>query len=467
MRIKRVAIATATLGILIGACSVVMGQAIDPKPTRTGKAPVKTVYITKERVVTATSGSLSVAAEPGANLLVEPLNSPGAVAQTAVVPADQRIFLFNGLKPGRYRVAGTLAGHVPTEKEIMISANKSTSLTLYFELLLYRVTLNTNIRNGDLKYGEEGRPLNRVASIQNGKVQLQLPMGTYALEVKPDHSGYEVFRRTVSLTKDETFDFELKRSANANPLAGTPASITTPGRFYALVIGNNNYQYALSLKTAETDAQVVASVLRERFGFENKLLLNATRQDIFSAISYYRRTLDQNDSLLIYYAGHGYFDRDAEKASWLPVDARQDDHANWISADDITSSLKTLPAKHVLVISDSCFSGTISRGLELAGAEPTARDRFLQKMISGKSRTLMPSGGNEPVADGGGSGHSIFARAFLAGLGQMEKDQFTAEELFRGFVQESVAGRANQTPEYNPLRNSGHDSGDFVFIRRR
>jgi peroxiredoxin len=243
-------------------------------------------------------------------------------------------------------------------------------------------------------------------------------------------------------------------------------SNTASGRFYALVIGNNAYQSVPSLKTAGADARAVDNTLRERFGFETKLLLNATRQDILSAISYYRRVLDQNDSLLIYYAGHGYFDRDADKAYWLPTDARREDNANWISADDITSNIRAVPAKHVLIVSDSCYSGTIYRSLELSLSEPTAREKFVQKMVSGKSRTLMASGGNEPVADGGGGEHSVFAKAFLLGLNEMGQDQFTASELFRDFVQERVAGGANQTPEYNPLRNSGHESGDFVFMRK-
>jgi hypothetical protein len=249
--------------------------------------------------------------------------------------------------------------------------------------------------------------------------------------------------------------------------SGGPSSQTGIGYYYAFVIGNNVYQYVPSLKTAEDDARDVASVLREKFGFETKLLLNGTRQDILSAISYYRRTLGQNDNLLVYYAGHGYFDREADKAYWLPIDARRDDNANWISADDITSNIRAVPAKHVLIVADSCYSGTIYRGLAVAVSEPIGRDRFLQKMISGKSRTLMASGGNEPVADGGGGGHSVFANAFLVGLDQMDKERFTATELFRDFVQERVAGAANQTPEYNPLRNSGHESGDFVFVRRR
>jgi hypothetical protein len=120
----------------------------------------------------------------------------------------------------------------------------------------------------------------------------------------------------------------------------------------------------------------------------------------------------------------------------------------------------------MLIVSDSCYSGAISRDLNLGTPEAAVRARFLQKMMAGKSRTLMSSGGNEPVSDDGGSGHSVFARAFLVGLNELDKSAFTASELFRDFILERVAGGARQTPEYSPLRNSGHESGDFVFVRK-
>lgn len=235
------------------------------------------------------------------------------------------------------------------------------------------------------------------------------------------------------------------------------------GGYYALVIGNNAYQYVQRLKTAEADAKEIDNILRTQYGFQTKLLLNATRGQILSAINSYRRELSAEANLLIYYAGHGINDKDIDKAYWLPVDARLDDNSNWISADDITSNIKGVPAKHVLIVSDSCYSGTLTRGLEASLPAPSERQRYLQKMWAGKSRTLMASGGNEPVADGGGGNHSIFANALLRGLAQMERDEFTAGELFREFIEESVGGRANQTPEYNPLRNSGHENGDFIF----
>ncbi|MGI8998007.1 MAG: caspase family protein, partial [Pyrinomonadaceae bacterium] len=237
------------------------------------------------------------------------------------------------------------------------------------------------------------------------------------------------------------------------------------GRYYALVIGNNAYTALPRLKTAEADAREVAALLKEFYGFETKLLLNATRGQIIGALNAYRRELGPEANLLIYYAGHGFNDKEEDKAYWLPVDAVRDDTSNWIIADEITTRIKVIPAKHVLVVADSCYSGTLTRGIGEALPPPNAREQFLGRMAAGRSRMLMASGGDEPVADGGGGGHSVFANALLRGLREIDKDKFTAAELFRYHVEEPVAGRANQTPEYNPLRNSGHESGDFIFIR--
>jgi caspase domain-containing protein/glucodextranase-like protein len=300
--------------------------------------------------------------------------------------------------------------------------------------------------------------------------------GNFAAEVLLKVGENEITVEAVDLKGNRgTTAFKLQRKT----LAATPASKPEPapsadavapaaaGRFYALVIGINDYKSLPRLKTAEADAQSVAKVLRERLGFEVELLLNATRQQIVGALNRYRRELDPSSNLLIYYAGHGYFDRTVEKAYWLPVNASLQDNADWISADDVTVNVKGIPARHVLVVSDSCYSGTIVRGVTPRTTQPAVRERYLRRMLEGRSRTLIASGGNEPVADGGEGGHSVFASALLRGLAQTERDAFTAEELFYSYIRESVAGRSEQTPEYNPLRNSGHESGDFVFFRKK
>ncbi len=117
------------------------------------------------------------------------------------------------------------------------------------------------------------------------------------------------------------------------------------------------------------------SLFKEAYGFETKLLLNATRQQIMSALYSYRRALEPDANLFIYYAGHGVNDKDADKAYWLPVDATLDDNSNWIIADEITTALKVIPAKHVLIVSDSCYSGTLTRGLGESLPRPSEREQ--------------------------------------------------------------------------------------------
>lgn len=253
-----------------------------------------------------------------------------------------------------------------------------------------------------------------------------------------------------------------KRGVAVEP---SDASVVVSGNYYALVIGINQYHGKLPhLTTAVNDAQAMARVLHDRYGFQVTLLLDgqATRANIIGAIRNYRNTLGKNDSLLIYYGGHGSRDRDADKAYWLPVDAESADSANSIIADELTSEMKALPSRHVLIISDSCYSGGLSRGGE---PEPdTKAPGYVTRQLGQKSRDMMSSGGDDPVSDNGPDGHSIFASAILKGLQQQDASLFGAWDLFSS-VRKTVAGNSEQIPQYEAIHNSGDDGGDFIFAR--
>jgi len=251
-------------------------------------------------------------------------------------------------------------------------------------------------------------------------------------------------------------------------MATMVGQITPPARErkVALIVGNDEYRYVTHLKTAVNDAWAMQAILRDRYGFETTLLIDATRAQIMAALISYRRTLGPDSSLLIYYAGHGYADPAVDESYWWPIDAKAEDNSEWISADDITKGVKALSARHVLIVSDSCFSGTLSRGVTASNNFASGGDRAatLQKLRARPSRELFASGGDEPVADGGAGDHSIFAGAFLRALQAMEPAEFAVEEIFRA-VRESVGGRSSQLPQLDPIRNSGHDGGSFVFSR--
>jgi uncharacterized caspase-like protein len=121
-----------------------------------------------------------------------------------------------------------------------------------------------------------------------------------------------------------------------------------PANYHALIIGNSNYSSMPQLKTPANDAREVAKVLEGRYGFEVKLLIDATRKDITSAMREYAHSLTDSDRLLIYYAGHGgtriY---PPERAFWLGVDADPDVPESWVSAQVVSDEISQIHARHI------------------------------------------------------------------------------------------------------------------------
>jgi hypothetical protein len=235
----------AALLLLCGGRSVAFGQpgkgdsgtvATPSKPKPLPNSPstkVRTVVRTEVRYVTPTTGSLAVAAEPNASLLVEPLKlakppkggKPEALEAT--VPEGQQVFIFNDLKPGLYRVAGTLAKHYPKETTVNIKANEPSAVRLDFPPIYYSITINTNVPTGDVRYAPEGEPLNRVAAIVNGKAQLSLAEGKYTTAISTNVYGYEIKRQTIEVRRDQVVVVNLNK--NQITLAPFSASWTKSG----------------------------------------------------------------------------------------------------------------------------------------------------------------------------------------------------------------------------------------------
>ena len=237
------------------------------------------------------------------------------------------------------------------------------------------------------------------------------------------------------------------------------------GRYHALVIGNNAYTDLSPLKTAINDATAVADLLRTAYGFAVTLLTNATREETIAALDSLRAALTEQDNLLIYYAGHGVLDTGEERGYWLPVNAQPGSRIHWISNTTITDALKAMAAKHVLVVADSCYSGTLARGIDVVQpSSTTERGTYLARIAQKRSRTVLTSGGLEPVADSGGGEHSVFAKVFLTVL-QDNPDVLDGQQLF-GLIRRPVILNAAQVPEYTDMRYAGHEGGDFLFVRQ-
>jgi len=243
------------------------------------------------------------------------------------------------------------------------------------------------------------------------------------------------------------------------------------GAYHALVVGNDHYRRWLPLNTAAADADLVAKLLKERYGFQVTLLKDTTRKDMLKALNEYRKTLTERDHLLIYYAGHGFLEPQIDRGYWIPIEGDLLDNSDWVEFPAITDLLQLIPAPQILVVADSCFAGKLTRSTigELAEDLPgQTRGTMLRELATRKIRTALTSGGATPVLDEGGEGHSVFATAFSQVLSE-NTDPLETERLFWAVrsrvVQAAARMKFEQVPTYAPIHMAGHEGfGDFVFI---
>lgn len=233
------------------------------------------------------------------------------------------------------------------------------------------------------------------------------------------------------------------------------------GNYHALFIGNSKYEGIEPLNTPKNDVRAVAEILSSKYGFETQFLFDASRYEMLSKLNELRSTLGKKDNLLIYYAGHGYLDEDTNEGYWLPVDSEKDNPANWLSNSTITNILKSMEAKHVMIVSDSCYSGTLTRSIRVKLSKPS----YIKKMVQKRARTVLASGGLEPVLDtGGDENHSIFATALINALEENNSPYIETTHLFAK-IRRAVVVNSDQTPEYSDVRKAGHNGGEFIFKR--
>jgi len=260
-------------------------------------------------------------------------------------------------------------------------------------------------------------------------------------------------------------------SASSGSAAKLPSGVDL-GRFHAIVIGNNKYQsnYYAPLQSSVNDATAVAQILRERYGYQTNLLLNATRFQMLSALNEAREALGPNDNLLVYYAGHGELSDDGKQGYWVPVDAQPGLSNTLVSNTSISEVLETMKAQHVLVVADSCYSGAMT-GSAVPVANPAVAEgkwaEWVKAMAAGRSRTALTSGGVQPVPDTGSGKHSYFARAFLNALednNRVLEGQQLYREITSSLALAAINAPVTQSPEYAAIQFAGHETGEFFFV---
>ncbi len=139
------------------------------------------------------------------------------------------------------------------------------------------------------------------------------------------------------------------------------------GHQYVVAIGIDHYANWPILSTAVSDATGFSQLLTGKFGFENVVQpltdKDATRDAINQLMDVLRDRVKSEDSLVIFFAGHGttrtdkVLDQTQSVGFIVPVDARApgaNEHwSDYLNVEELLRTISGLPAGHILVILDS------------------------------------------------------------------------------------------------------------------
>ena len=253
------------------------------------------------------------------------------------------------------------------------------------------------------------------------------------------------------------------------PLVEKPDTLTTESiNYHALVIGVSDYSGTdwPNLTTASDDAKAIGNLLSTRYGFKVTELTNkqATRGNILRALDQLMQLTDK-DALLIYFAGHGFYDKQMDEGYWIPSGAKREREnlpakEDWLWNSSINRVINALSARHVLLIADTCYGGSLFRGEENNGPKS---DNWYQRAMAVPSRYLITSGNLEPVLDSG-IRHSVFAQQILNYLEYTDENVFSASDVAIA-IRSRVSQLTGQLVRMGPLASPLNAGGEFVFVR--
>lgn len=321
---------------------------------------------------------------------------------------------------------------------------------------------------------------------ERGRAERVRPVAAEPADQSAGESGEASVAQADTQSTDPSADpsNNASNNASANPSANRPAEragASAPvevsaagrnfGRYYALVIGNADYDLLDDLATPVSDAQRLADVLEQRYGFNARLLPNSDDAALLRALNSLNEELDENDNLLIYYSGHGNRRESGvyDTGYWLPINAEPAPNDTfWVPTEQVSGHLARLKARRIIVVADSSYAGLLADNPAFLLATDMANlqsDAYVDLRFPNRSRLLMTSGMDFPQQELGQDDQSVFADALIEVL-EGNDSVLTAPALFLQVLEELEERRPELNPQFKAIKRAGDEVGDFFFVRQ-
>jgi hypothetical protein len=229
---------------------------------------------------------------------------------------------------------------------------------------------------------------------------------------------------------------------------------------YAVVVGINQYSDRRNLRASVNDAEEMARILRELYGYEVIMLTDKTenrpptKHNILEGALAEIRAKQNRGDVLVYFSGHGEIDGDGN-FYLIPKDADANP-TSYISEDELNRYIKDI--KGLSLIVDACYSGKLYNN-----SESQPHYSGLQRMGEKQEQWILTSSKeDEPSNEMWNETNSVFTYYLCQAIKDEAKKsgrlplQISLQSCFNSVQDKTVRWSSSnflsQTPLLNPLQ---------------
>ena len=315
----------------------------------------------------------------------------------------------------------------------------------------YQLVVNNN-------YGDNNIPIKVYLNEKYGKFAENK---TVVLQLNQNLSST---RLTVKAAEEELIRQEIKLATIGSEVdRNIPITNIQNKNTFVLIIANEDYQSVASVPFARNDGRIFHQYCELTLGVPSRNIheqANATGNQIKSQINWLRNVVEVFDSpnIIFYYAGHGIPDENSRSAYLLPVDGIGSDISTGYKLDDLYSALGDMPAAHITVFMDACFSGSKREDGMLASARGVAL-KAKSGVPQGNMVVFSAAQGDETAYPNREQQHGLFTYYLLKKLQETEGNVALKElgdYITKQVSQQSILiNSKKQTPCVTPSASLG------------
>lgn len=275
----------------------------------------------------------------------------------------------------------------------------------------------------------------------------------------------EQLNRTVSdnINLNSSLSPEGARGAQTIGSSNSTDLDINKNKYYALLIGNNEYHHWTKLKYPLSDISQIKKTLIENYTFDGeniKTIENGTYDKIYKAFESFTDS-GPNSFLFIYYAGHGKYDEVTNKAALIPVDAETGSDSKNLTSDLIRDLLKKCSVQNILFISDACYLGAMASRGESKDSLTRPNVSTFKSFASKKSRKFISSGAKETVPD------KSFFNEYLIKYLKNNPNDIVFEHSIYNDIMEPIQRNSEATPVFGVCFDTRDEGGHFYLMKRK